>query len=629
MYTLPKIATANFQFSSINMKKILKIFLFAAFLLFAPSFAHAQQYTMEFAPSLVDQTQGSMALSFRAPPTDQRELFLFLSVADPRATSLGFGTSTWFQNATSISLGKIPTTGTGTQVIAPPNKEQGRYYAVLAAKKTDGSYESLATPSPQPVQFGKDTIYAAKLRFVSDGKATNIYGQVDTSRNGSPETACALLEYVDAKIGKFTIDLTKNPENKLRRWSTTVLGGNTEGINHDGTYFWSLLNIEPSVNYSFRETFYSKDSNGNCDQTAQAVIGTPIVGTFNGTKGVVVQGESDQQKDFEDRSYRLLAPFPGLSVLLDPDLCKEKQQQEPGKGQICNINDFLNYIFRLLIGIVAVVLVIRLIIEGFKYATTDIPFLKINAKTKIGQAFLGLLLALSAWIILNTINPKLVENDINIPQINIGLMEGDFFTIDAPIAAANNSDVEWARKYGKKTLKLKGGGSVTVTPCDASQITSVQIFGKSVEVHKNIAQSIRRVDTAWKPYENSYPVTSIGGYRCTTVAGTKNISLHAYGLAIDINPSQNPHTHYVSSLSANSKKITIGSIVIGQIGDHERQVKLTDKAAYLSIRSQWTNMPEFLVSLFKKEGYGWGGEWTTSTDSMHFSKGEKGDMTGE
>jgi hypothetical protein len=59
--------------------------------------------------------------------------------------------------------------------------------------------------------------------------------------------------------------------------------------------------------------------------------------------------------------------------------------------------------------------------EGFKYATSDIPALKIDAKSKLWQAIWGLLLALSAWLILNTINPKLVENDITIPMVNVSI----------------------------------------------------------------------------------------------------------------------------------------------------------------------------------------------------------------
>ena len=80
-----------------------------------------------------------------------------------------------------------------------------------------------------------------------------------------------------------------------------------------------------------------------------------------------------------------------------------------------------------------------------------------------------------------------------------------------------------------------------------------------------------------------YQINSLGGYANRNVAGTNKKSYHATGMAIDINPQQNPHTFP-------------GDPNYGQ-----------------------TNMPENVGEIARKHGLGWGGNWRSSKDTMHFS----------
>jgi hypothetical protein len=299
-------------------------------------------------------------------------------------------------------------------------------------------------------------VSADKLAFTPDGDTMKINGKIDVSKHPYPEYFDVLLEYS-----------LINSTDVLPQWAGTSLDATAQrGVNHDGTYYWTLRHIEPAA-YNFKETFYTKDGK---------ILGTPIVDKFNGKTGYIPPGSAKEQDDFENRSYRLLAPLPGLSVLLDPDLCQEKKI-ETGKGQICDINDFLNYVFRLLIGISAVVLVIRIMFEGFKYATSDVPALKIDAKSKLWQAIWGLLLALSAWLILNTINPKLVENDIVIPTVTLAYEEEAY-----------------QRTIPSDPSVLPKG---SIAECTEG-VTRIQTAGANIVVCKSIATSIKTmVDTAW------------------------------------------------------------------------------------------------------------------------------------
>ncbi len=78
------------------------------------------------------------------------------------------------------------------------------------------------------------------------------------------------------------------------------------------------------------------------------------------------------------------------------------------------------------------------------------------------------------------------------------------------------------------------------------------------------------------------------------ISGTRVISNHASGLAIDINPGLNPYIKNGSSLPANC-------------------VYDTTKAGTILVDSD-------LVKEFKKKGWQWGGEWISLKDYQHFEK---------
>lgn len=80
-------------------------------------------------------------------------------------------------------------------------------------------------------------------------------------------------------------------------------------------------------------------------------------------------------------------------------------------------------------------------------------------------------------------------------------------------------------------------------------------------------------------YQRGYRPVSIGGYSNRNIAGTNQKSLHAYGLAIDIDPHKNP-VQYGSNRHA---------------------------------------LPPRVGALAAKYGLAWGGNWKSYKDPMHFS----------
>jgi len=134
-------------------------------------------------------------------------------------------------------------------------------------------------------------------------------------------------------------------------------------------------------------------------------------------------------------------------------------------------------------------------------------------------------------------------------------------------------------------------------------------------VHKKLAKDVSEIFE--ELYKKRYPIDKIrlvdeykgsddlsmkanntSAFNTRTVAGKNKLSNHSYGMAIDINPLQNPHvagsnvSPATAKAYANRKVVRKGMIVKGD-------------ACY---------------NAFKKRGWIWGGEWKSSKDYQHFEK---------
>lgn len=129
------------------------------------------------------------------------------------------------------------------------------------------------------------------------------------------------------------------------------------------------------------------------------VIPLIILGFFlASTDNVSGQVRQTQPKLTE---YELLAPIP----LTPSGVPTEKTTAA----------QFIPGLFRLTLMIATGLAVLVLIYGGVQYMSTDAFTGKESAKDTIWNAIMGLLLALSAWLIIATINPKLLEFNFEIP----------------------------------------------------------------------------------------------------------------------------------------------------------------------------------------------------------------------
>lgn len=77
-----------------------------------------------------------------------------------------------------------------------------------------------------------------------------------------------------------------------------------------------------------------------------------------------------------------------------------------------NLAQFFNTMFKAAIVVGAMLAVLRLGYAGFVYMTTDVMSQKQSARSIISNAVLGLLLLLAVWLILNQINPNILNLNV-------------------------------------------------------------------------------------------------------------------------------------------------------------------------------------------------------------------------
>lgn len=120
----------------------------------------------------------------------------------------------------------------------------------------------------------------------------------------------------------------------------------------------------------------------------------------------------------------------------------------------------------------------------------------------------------------------------------------------------------------------------------------------SVQVHKAIAGDVKKALT--DAQNSGFKVYQIGGYRAygsDSAGKVRDVGLvysqHCYGLAVDINVNENCY------------KPGNGACTVGSLWNPSNQYSITTNSA--------------LYKSFKSNGWGWGGEWNSAKDYMHFS----------
>ena len=143
------------------------------------------------------------------------------------------------------------------------------------------------------------------------------------------------------------------------------------------------------------------DSNGFLTDQGSLIHVGNAVPLVNGATNNQTANPSGCVTSSDNSNYCLLAPLPGVG-------------DSTGNLNVkTGIGTYFLSIIKLVMGIIGVLSVVMIVVGGIEYMVTVKVSEKEGSKSRITSALLGLLLALSSYIILNTINSNLVNLGVN------------------------------------------------------------------------------------------------------------------------------------------------------------------------------------------------------------------------
>lgn len=118
-------------------------------------------------------------------------------------------------------------------------------------------------------------------------------------------------------------------------------------------------------------------------------------------------------------------------------------------------------------------------------------------------------------------------------------------------------------------------------------------------------ERMRLVDDYGADDQRSMAANNTSCFNFRYISGTRTVSKHGRGMAVDINPLYNPYVY------------TRGGV---------RRIEPAEGKAYAANRERLRGMPfvitrsDLCCRLFRQHGFRWGGDWARSKDYQHFEK---------
>lgn len=192
-------------------------------------------------------------------------------------------------------------------------------------------------------------------------------------------------------------------------------------------------------------------------------------------------------------------------VLLEPSAVGQSE------GTAVNFVNYAKGAFNTFLILVIVLAIVYLVWGGLSYMLSGIPMIKVGGKERMGVAIQGLVLALVAWLILNTINPNLLRLDIfNLAKIGdvstpIPIGGGGVPTSNTNNTGNSSDNTIPTGNYGSNEYGARGSSGMSES-----------------EVRDFLAQNNIRVNRT----KNCAPGENGMTGQCTTMAGTSKANLN-------------------------------------------------------------------------------------------------------
>lgn len=208
-------------------------------------------------------------------------------------------------------------------------------------------------------------------------------------------------------------------------------------------------------------SFYNGFSGG-----AETGSGTSNIYGDSGRVGGSAVSESPPQTTVKSNEYKLLQPLPGLSQ----------------KGGV-TLSNYLSWLFPFALTVAAFLAVMMIVIGGVVYMSGGSEGAKTKGREMINQAILGLLLAISSYLILYTLNPDLVNMELGIPNIIIKK------TVKSGTSGDNAKTYYF--EYSTKGVPEESGSFQSLEECQTFFASFVDITDDSVLVNSRIGCRFR------------------------------------------------------------------------------------------------------------------------------------------
>jgi hypothetical protein len=208
-----------------------------------------------------------------------------------------------------------------------------------------------------------------------------------------------------------------------------------------------------------------------------------------------------------------------------------------------NLEEFLKQIFNWGIGAAVALAILFIILGGVQYMTTDAIFAKEEGRKRIQAAVAGLLIALSSWLILFTINPKIFENSLGLS--NLGNSNTTPVNVGGGDIGGNNSP--GTNPPTNQNPPINPGGESPVFYGDEQFIRDA-LAQQGVTINKN--------PCTFPGQENC---TDVVGFRQSTMAAISNLNRAVGGNGFVITGGTEKSKHAAGTYShGNGYKFDVG-----------------------------------------------------------------------
>jgi subtilisin family serine protease len=185
----------------------------------------------------------------------------------------------------------------------------------------------------------------------------------------------------------------------------------------------------------------------------------------------------------------------------------------------------------------------------------------------------------------------------------LDIREGDSAAAASPAPAAP------AARPPLTTAELREAWAGSL--CAEPEMVTIALLSNPTPVNPVAVEAFNALAEAL--WQTGYRAHSVWAYSCRDVAQASSgqpprASLHAYGLAVDVDPDWNPHRHNVS-----------GPIVFSAEPLQEaREREVAAGVAGTVFTPEQVAAVEAIHTVDGLQVFGWGGRWRTSHDAMHF-----------